>query len=149
MLRGHSVHRVVYFLKGTCAGFYVKERELCHQSLVLAVESHLGGIRRHIPSGVNAKFIAAYGLAVNYAGIVGDGNVRDLSGEVVLQKETVFILEHGESALSFGGELRVFVTGDTAVANTLVDGLLHSEVLARMGLTDIQDPVLSKKCAAR
>ena len=45
MLRGHSVHGVVQLLEGPGAGFYVKEGELCHQGLVLAVEGHLCGIR--------------------------------------------------------------------------------------------------------
>ncbi len=58
-------------------------------------------------------------------------------------------MENGEIVLRLGREGRVLVPGDTAVAYALVDGLLHGKVLSGMGLTDIQDIVLSKKCAAR
>ena len=70
MLGGHSVHGIVYLLKGSGAGADVKERELCDSRLVLPVEGHLCGVRGNIPPGVNAEFVAAYGLAVNYAGVI-------------------------------------------------------------------------------
>ena len=51
-------------------------------------------------------------------------------------------------AQTFGRLGGVLIPWDAAVANSLVDGLLHCEVLAGMGFTHVYDAVLSKKCAA-
>ena len=86
VLRGHSVHGIIDFLEAAGAGFYVQKRELCDLSLVLAVEGHFCRIRRHKPAGVDAKLVAAYSLAIDYAGVVGQGDGDCAIGPIVTGK---------------------------------------------------------------
>ena len=148
VLRGHAVHGIVKELELAGAGLDVEERELAYAALVLLVEGHLGGVRAHVPSGIDAKLVAAYGFSVDDTGVCRLG---DADGGVLLAVfgiQAALVCKEREPALARGRHVREFVARDTAIAYTPEDGFFHGEVFAGMGFPYVDDAVLCKKKSA-
>ena len=147
-LGGHAVHGVVDELELSGAGFNVQEGELGNLALVFLVKRHLGGIRRQVPSGIDAELVAAHAFSVNGAGIRGLGNADGDVLITVFYIQAAFFREEGEPALGGrrpGGHL---VPGDAGIAHSFENGLFHGEVFTRMGRAGVNNPVLRKSKSA-